>query len=165
MYCCTCELTEPPPAVPCCFYVDVDVSTRLRLFHCVEPNPPRDRFGACSPLPESAGPPSVPGTGTNKARRDSDTRGAPPGGRGGRGGRRGGGYGGGVDGGLEEEGMGRRDPDLPQFPDASPATCVQAFVDDAFGYHRPGGEVGSPLPLPVQVSVCFFLLVSARVCL
>lgn len=49
--------------------------------------------------------------------------------------------------------MGRRDPRIPQFPDASPATCVQAFVDDAFGYYRPGGEVGSPLPLPVQVRV------------
>lgn len=53
----------------------------------------------------------------------------------------------------EEVGMGRRDPFVPQFPDTSPATCVQAFVDDAFGYSRPGGEVGGPLPLPVQVCV------------
>lgn len=62
--------------------------------------------------------------------------------------------------------MGRRDPRLPQFPDASPATCVQAFVDDAFGYYRPGGEVGSPLPLPVQVRVraltCLWLDVAFR---
>ena len=32
-----------------------------------------------------------------------------------------------------------------------PVTCTQAFVDEAFGYFRPGGEVGDPLPLPVQV--------------
>ncbi|CAM9614355.1 unnamed protein product, partial [Ectocarpus fasciculatus] len=56
-------------------------------------------------------------------------------------------------GGHENKGTGRRDPLSPQFADASPATCVQAFVDDAFGYFRPGGEVGSPLPLPVQVSL------------
>lgn len=39
----------------------------------------------------------------------------------------------------------------PEFVDASPATCTQAYVDNAFGYYRPGGEVGLPLPLPVQV--------------
>lgn len=50
--------------------------------------------------------------------------------------------------------IGRRNPHVPRFPDTSPATCVQAFVDEAFGYSRPGGEVGGPLPLPVQVCVC-----------
>ncbi|CAM9124002.1 unnamed protein product [Laminaria digitata] len=39
----------------------------------------------------------------------------------------------------------------PQFVDATPATCAQAYVDEAFGYFRPGGEVGRPLPLPIQV--------------
>lgn len=36
-----------------------------------------------------------------------------------------------------------------------PVTCTQAFVDEAFGYFRPGGEVGDPLPLPVQVEEAF----------
>lgn len=40
----------------------------------------------------------------------------------------------------------------PEFANALPATCKQSFVDHAFGYYRPGGEVGMPLPLPVQVS-------------
>ena len=49
--------------------------------------------------------------------------------------------------------MDRRNSHVPRFPDASPATCLQAYVDEAFGYSRPGGEVGNPLPLPVQVCV------------
>lgn len=48
---------------------------------------------------------------------------------------------------------GRHHPATPAFADASPATCKQAFVDEAFGYFRPGGEVGMPLPLPLQVGM------------
>ncbi|CAN0544907.1 unnamed protein product, partial [Ectocarpus sp. 12 AP-2014] len=65
--------------------------------------------GPMSPLPESA----------DNARQE-DERGQRTGG-----------------GGYEDKGTGRRDPLSPQFADASPATCVQAFVDDAFGYFRP----------------------------
>lgn len=100
----------------------------------------------CSPLPEPTGSPASPDTSTTKAPRTGGGEG--DGGGGGRGGV-------GAPGRVDQDGgegeMCRRNPHVPQFPDTSPATCVQAFVDDAFGYFRPGGEVGSPLPLPVQV--------------
>lgn len=58
------------------------------------------------------------------------------------------------------EGMAHHDPlQPPEFADASPATCTQACVDEAFGYFRPAGEVGRALPLPVQVRSCTLLAV------